>query len=147
MEDKNIKNLLKSRRLIRYSIEGKIGGIGIGDISVILTISSIKRVKKIYILVPKKLKKKNIPDLSTFIIPILYNGDCECVIKTYEDFEKELILENKKHLLSEDGIIIYDLENKYRKIIESAKKKKNSFSIIKLFYRMCGKSLHLNRVC
>lgn len=146
MTDNNIKNLLKNRKLIRHSIDCKIGDIGVGDISIILKTNPIKKTKKIYVFVPKKLKKKNIPNKSDFIIPILYNGDCECVIKTYEDFEKELILENKKYSsLCKNGIIIYDIGHKYMITIESAKKKKNNFSIIKLFYRICGKSLHLSR--
>jgi len=137
-------SILTNRKLIWFSIKDKLEDIGLGDVSII----SEGKPTKIYIFVSKKLKKNNIPTINSFRTFIIYNGECECFIETYESFEKELIKENKKYLsLCKNGTVIFDVKRNFNSTIHSAVKKKNSFSIIRLFLNMYNKLLYLNRVC
>lgn len=121
------EEVFKNRKLIWYSIKNKIDGIlDLNDISIIGNSDSYPT--KLILFCYKK-NKESLPD--NFTAVILYGGDSQIEVKTFEDFEKELINNPKLFDEIDNYQIIYDTQLKFKKMIQSAKKKSNWPWIIK----------------
>jgi len=119
-------NVFKNRKLIWFSIQSKLDdAVDLNDISIIGKTDSFPI--EIIMFCHKKIKYK-LPD--KFNTVILYGGECRVTVKTFEDFEKELIKDHNLLSSIEDYEIIYD-NQKFRKMIHSAKKKSNWPWIVK----------------
>lgn len=122
--------VFKNRKLIWYSIQNKIENVlELNDISVV---GNDKTYPVKLILFCHKKIKENLPDQFTTVI--LYGGDCQVNVETFEYFEKKLINDSKLLDEIEKYYIIYDTKNKFRKMIESAKKKSNWPWIVKILF-------------
>jgi len=119
-------NVFKNRKLIWFSIQNKLNTVvNICDVAII---GKAKTFPIEIILFCDKKIKNGLPN--SFTTVILYGGDCQITVKTFEDFEKELIKDNNLLSSMEGYKIIYD-NQKFRKMIHSAKKKSNWPWIVK----------------
>lgn len=112
----------KNRKLIWFSIQNKFNVVvDLNDISII---GIDGKEIEILVLCNKKEKKRLPGNFETYII---YGGKCKCCVKSYSDFKKELI--NDKRFNLDKYEIVYDSQFKFRKLLESVKKKRGSWII------------------